>query len=94
MAQRTIVQVPEELGNKYRFVVVAGKRCDQLQRGAKPKVEVVVPMNKLGQPQDAPKLASFWGQYAVQEVEEDRIAFEEGDVAMLDYTTETPISVE
>jgi hypothetical protein len=94
MTQRTIVHVPEEVANKYRFVVVAGKRCEQLQRGAYPKVEVVVPMNKQGQPQDAPRLASFWSQVAVREVEESRIAFEEAEVFMPDYTTETPISVE
>ena len=94
MTQRTIVRIPEEIGNKYRFVVVAGKRCDQLQRGAFPKVEVVVPVNRHGQAQDAPKLASFWGQVAVAEVEENRIAFEEPEVITLDYTTEAPISVE
>ena len=94
MTQRTIVRIPEEIGNKYRFVVVAGKRCEQLQRGAFPKVEVVVPVNRHGQAQDAPKLASFWGQVAVAEVEENRIAFEEPEVITLDYTTETPISVE
>jgi hypothetical protein len=94
MNQRTIVRVPEEIANKYRFVVVAGKRCEQLQRGAFPKVEVVVPVNKHGQAQDAPKLASFWGQVAVAEVEENRIAFEEPEVITLDYTTEAPISSE
>ncbi|MCX6547189.1 MAG: DNA-directed RNA polymerase subunit omega [Acidobacteria bacterium] len=73
MTQRTIVRVPDEIANKYRFVVVAGKRCEQLQRGAFPKVEVVVPVNKHGQAQDAPKLASFWGQVAMAEVEENRI---------------------
>jgi hypothetical protein len=92
--QRTIVHVPEEIANKYRFVVIAGKRCEQLQRGAYPKVEVIVPVNKLGQPQDAPRLASFWAQVGIREVEESRIAFEESEVAMLDYTTEAPISVE
>ena len=94
MSHRAIVRVPEEIGNKYRFVVVAGKRCEQLQRGAFPKVEVVVPVNKHGQAQDAPKLASFWGQVAMAEVEENRIAFEEPEVLTLDYTTEAPISSE
>lgn len=94
MVQRTVVHIPDEVANKYRFVVVSGKRCEQLQRGAFPKVEVQVPMNKLGQPQDAPKLASFWGQVAIREVEESRIAFEEPEVTVLDYTTEVPISVE
>jgi len=92
--QRSVVHVPEEIGNKYRFVVVAGKRCEQLQHGAYPKVEVVVPVNRLGHPQEAPKLASFWAQVAVKEVEESRIAFEEPEVITLDYTIEAPISVE
>ncbi len=94
MTQRPVVHVPEEIGNKYRFVVVAGKRCEQLQRGAYPKVEVVVPVTKLGQPQDAPRLASFWAQVGVREVEESRIAFETPEVTIYDYTTEVPISVE
>jgi len=94
MTQRTIVRVPDEIANKYRFVVIAGKRCEQLQRGAFPKVEVVVPVNKHGQAQDAPKLASFWGQVAVAEVEENRIAFEEAEIITLDDTTVVPISSE
>jgi hypothetical protein len=94
MVQRTVVHIPDEVANKYRFVVVSGKRCEQLQRGAFPKVEVQVPMNKQGQPQDAPRLASFWGQVAIREVEESRIAFEEPEVIALDYTLEVPISVE
>ena len=94
MGNRTVVHIPEEVANKYRFVVVSGKRCEQLQRGAFPKVEVQVPMNKMGQAQDAPKLASFWGQVAIREVEESRIAFEEPEILSLDYTLEVPISVE
>ena len=94
MSPRPVVRIPEEIGNKYRFVMVAGKRCDQLQRGAYPKVEVIVPMNKLGQAQDAPKLASFWSQFAIREVEESRIAFETPEITIFDYTTEVPISVE
>jgi hypothetical protein len=94
MNQRTIVRVPEEIGNKYRFAVVTGRRCEQLQRGAFPKVEVIVPVNKHGQAQDAPKLASFWAQVGIREVEENRIAWEEGEILTLDYTIEAPISVE
>lgn len=91
---RTVVHIPEEISNKYRFVVVAGKRCEQLQRGAYPKVEVVVPVTKQGHSQDAPKLASFWAQVGIKEVEESRIAFETPEVTVYDYTTEVPISVE
>ena len=91
---RTVVNIPEEINNKYRFVVVAGKRCEQLQRGAFPKVEVLVPLNKLGQQQDPPKLASFWAQVGIREVEESRIAWETPEITILDYPTEAPISVE
>jgi DNA-directed RNA polymerase subunit K/omega len=94
MTQRTVVHIPDEVANKYRFVVVSGKRCEQLQRGAYPKVEVHVPMTKLGQAQEAPRLASFWAQVSIKEVEEGRIAFEEPEIITLDYTTEIPISVE
>ena len=94
MVQRTVVHIPDEVANKYRFVVVSGKRCEQLQRGAFPKVEVQVPMNKLGQAHEAPRLASFWGQVAIREVEEGRIAFEEPEVIILDNILEVPISVE
>lgn len=95
MIQRTVVHVPEEIGNKYRFVVIAGKRCEQLQRGAYPKVEVQVPVNKLGQPQEAPRLASFWCQVAIKETEEARIAFEEPKIDSAYFvTTETPISAD
>ncbi|HET8902145.1 MAG TPA: hypothetical protein VFM84_09430 [Holophagaceae bacterium] len=94
MSQRTIVHVPEEIGNKYRFAVIAGKRCEQLQKSAYPKVEVIVPVDKHGAPQDAPRLASFWSQVSIREVEENRIGWEEGEVVTLDYTTEAPISVE
>jgi hypothetical protein len=94
MTQRTVVHIPEEIGNKYRFVAVAGMRCEQLQRGAYPKVEVIVPVNKMGMAQDAPRLASFWAQVGIREVEESRIAFETPVVPIFDYTTEVPISVE
>lgn len=94
MIQRTVVHIPDEIANKYRFVAVSGRRCEQLQRGAFPKVEVVVPVNKLGQAQEAPKLASFWAQVAIKEVEESRIAFETPEVTIYDYTIEVPISVE
>ncbi len=94
MSPRPVVHIPEEIANKYRFVMVAGKRCEQLQRGAYPKVEVIVPVNKLGQAQDAPKLASFWAQVSVKEMEESRIAFETPEITIYDYTPEVPISVE
>lgn len=33
------MQIPEEIGSKYRFIVLAGERVEQLQKGAKPRVE-------------------------------------------------------
>jgi hypothetical protein len=51
-------------------------------------------VNKHGQAQDAPKLASFWSQVAMAEVEENRIAFEEAEVIHLEDTSVVPISGE
>jgi DNA-directed RNA polymerase omega subunit len=31
----------ENIGNKFEFVSVAGERCKQLQRGARPRVETM-----------------------------------------------------
>jgi DNA-directed RNA polymerase omega subunit len=31
--------IPEEIGSKYRLIVLAGRRVAQLQRGAKPRIE-------------------------------------------------------
>ena len=45
-----------EVPEPYRFVVVAGKRCEQLQRGAYPKVEVVVPDSMA----DARSISATW----------------------------------
>lgn len=94
MPRRTIVRIPQEIGNKYRFAVITGRRCAQLQEDAFPKVEVVVPMAKNGQAQDAPRLASFWSNVAIKEVEQDKIAWEERKVEEAGDIFETPISVE
>ena len=34
-----MIHFPQDLGSKYRFVTLAAQRCDQLIRGAKPRVE-------------------------------------------------------
>ncbi|MFM8233924.1 MAG: DNA-directed RNA polymerase subunit omega [Holophagaceae bacterium] len=94
MPRRTIVRIPQEIANKYRFAVITGRRCAQLQEDAFPKIDVVVPMAKNGQAQDAPKLASFWSNVAIQEVEQDKIAWEELKVESTENIFETPISVE
>ena len=70
------------------------RRGDWGDLEGRPLVEVVVPVNKHGQAQDAPKLASFWGQVAVAEVEENRIAFEEAEILTIEDTTVVPISGE
>ena len=31
--------LPEKVGNKYKFITVSAKRCEMLQKGAKPKVD-------------------------------------------------------
>lgn len=94
MPRRTIVRIPQEIDNKYRFAVITGRRCAQLQEDAYPKIDVVVPVAKNGQPQDAPRLASFWSNVAIQEVEQDKIAWEERKVEEPGDIFETPISIE
>lgn len=32
------MQIPDKVGSKYRFIVLAGQRVAQLQKGAKPRV--------------------------------------------------------
>ncbi|CAM2066867.1 DNA-directed RNA polymerase subunit omega [Sulfidibacter corallicola] len=32
-------KIPEEIGSKYRLIVLAGQRVAQLQRGAKPRIK-------------------------------------------------------
>ncbi|MEJ2108527.1 MAG: DNA-directed RNA polymerase subunit omega [Acidobacteriota bacterium] len=32
-------KIPEEIGSKYRFIIVAAERAKQLQNNAKPKVK-------------------------------------------------------
>lgn len=32
------IQYPDNLGSKFRFVTLASLRCEQLQKGAKPRV--------------------------------------------------------
>ena len=31
--------LPENIDSKYRFITIAAKRCEMLQKGAKPKIE-------------------------------------------------------
>ena len=32
-------KIPEEIGSKYRFIIVAAERAKQLQNNAKPKIK-------------------------------------------------------
>lgn len=34
-----MIHFPQDMGSKYRFITLAAQRCDQLIRGAKPRVE-------------------------------------------------------
>ena len=33
------MKISEEVGSKYRFIILSGQRVTQLQRGAKPRVD-------------------------------------------------------
>ena len=33
------MKISEEVGSKYRFIILSGQRVSQLQRGAKPRLE-------------------------------------------------------
>lgn len=51
--------IPDEIDSKFRFVLLAAHRAEQMMRGARPKVEV----------EDDRKLSLV----AIQEVMEDRV---------------------
>jgi DNA-directed RNA polymerase subunit omega len=34
-----MLKIPEDIGSKYRFIIVAAERAKQLQNNAKPKVK-------------------------------------------------------
>ena len=54
-------KIPESIGSKYRFIIVAAERAKQLQNNAKPKI----------------KTRSTKPAYiAMKELEQDLIAFE------------------
>ncbi len=54
-------KVPENIGSKYRFIIIAAERAKQLQNRAKPKIKV-----KSTKP----------AYIAMQEVEQGLISFE------------------
>lgn len=33
------MKIPEDVGSKYRYIILAGQRVAQLQKGAKPRLE-------------------------------------------------------
>ena len=54
-------KIPERIGSKYRFIIIAAERAKQLQNNAKPKI----------------KLKSTKAAYiAMKELEQDLISFE------------------
>ena len=54
-------KVPDSIGSKYRFIILAAERAKQLQNNAKPKIKT-----KSTKP----------AHIAMRELEEDLIAFE------------------
>ena len=34
-----MIHIPQDLDSKYRFITLAAQRCDQLMRGAKPRLD-------------------------------------------------------
>lgn len=54
-------KIPESIGSKYRFIIVAAERAKQLQNNAKPKIKT-----KSTKP----------AYIAMKELEQDLIAFE------------------
>jgi DNA-directed RNA polymerase subunit omega len=54
-------KVPESIGSKYRFIIVAAERAKQLQNNAKPKIKT-----------RSTKPAFI----AMKELEQDKISFE------------------
>ncbi|MDJ0838842.1 MAG: DNA-directed RNA polymerase subunit omega [Acidobacteriota bacterium] len=67
------MKISEEVGSKYRFIILAGQRVSQLQKGAKPRIE------------NAEKMKHT--QIAVEELEAEALQFnklilnEDGSVA-------------
>lgn len=54
-------KIPENIGSKYRFIIIAAMRAKQLQNRARPKVKI-----KSAKP----------ARIAIREVEDGRIGFE------------------
>lgn len=69
--------LPEKIDSKFRFVLLASHRAEQLMRGAQPK-----------EPADRRKLTRI----AMQEVEQDRIAWDYGPEVLPEeeYEAEAP----
>jgi len=66
----------ENIGNKFEFISVAGERCKQLQRGARPRIEtaahkpVTVAMQEVISGVIPYSYGPFPEEYAVEEVAE------------------------
>jgi DNA-directed RNA polymerase omega subunit len=66
----------ENIGNKFEFISVAGERCKQLQRGARPRIEtmahkpVTIAMQEVLSGAIPYSYGPFPEEYAVEEVAE------------------------
>ena len=40
-------KIPETIGSKYRFIIIAAERAKQLQNNAKPKIKTSLPSRHL-----------------------------------------------
>jgi DNA-directed RNA polymerase omega subunit len=66
----------ENIGNKFEFISVAGERCKQLQRGARPRIEtaahkpVTIAMQEVISGVIPYSYGPFPEEYAVEEVAE------------------------
>lgn len=63
-------KLPEELTNKYRFVTLAGRRAEQLQAGARPRVDTLArKATVIAQEEVALGLVEAWDRNAPTEAE-------------------------
>ena len=58
-------QIPERIDSKFRYVLLAATRAEQMMQGARPKVEVDVEEGK-------------WATFAMQEISSDLVDWDYG----------------
>ena len=78
------------IGNKFEFITVAGERCRQLQRGARPRIEtnafkaVTVAMQEVLAGVIPYSYGPFPEEYPVEEVAEEATEAYPGDGQVMD----------